>query len=193
MMHFLLEVFSVNIKHRTRKLTAMAIMIAISVVLVYFIHIPIFPQVAFLEYDPADISILICGFAFGPIAVICVTIIASLIQGLTVSAQSGVYGILMHIIATSAFVLVSSLIYRKHKSKKAAAIALACGVAAMVIVMIPANLFITPYFMGVPRKLVVELLGFIVAFNAIKAGVNAILTFLLYKSVSKLFKHFEIK
>ena len=193
MMHFLLEVFSVNIKHRTRKLTAMAIMIAISVVLVYFIHIPIFPQVAFLEYDPADISILICGFAFGPIAGICVTIIASLIQGLTVSAQSGVYGILMHIIATSAFVLVSSLIYRKHKSKKAAAIALVCGVAAMVIVMIPANLFITPYFMGVPRKLVVELLGFIVAFNAIKAGVNAILTFLLYKSVSKLFKHFEIK
>ncbi|MBE7016799.1 MAG: ECF transporter S component [Ruminococcaceae bacterium] len=182
-----------NVKHSTRKLTAMAIMIAISVVLVYFIHIPIFPQVAFLEYDPADISILICGFAFGPIAGICVTIIASLIQGLTVSAQSGVYGILMHIIATGAFVLVSSLIYRKHKSKKAAAIALACGVAAMVIVMIPANIFITPYFMGVPRKLVVELLGFIVAFNAIKAGVNAILTFLLYKSVSKLFKHFEIK
>ena len=194
MMHFyFLEVFPVNVKHRTRKLTAMAIMIAISVVLVYFIHIPIFPQVAFLEYDPADISILICGFAFGPVAGICVTIIASLIQGLTVSAQSGVYGILMHIIATSAFVLVSSLIYRRHKSKKAAAVALIFGVIAMVIVMIPANLFITPYFMGVPRKMVIDLLGFIVGFNAIKAGVNAILTFLLYKSVSKLFRHFEIK
>ena len=91
MMHFyFLEVVPVNVKTRTRKLTAMAIMIAISVVLVYFIHIPIFPQVAFLEYDPADISILICGFAFGPVAGICVTIIASLIQGLTVSAQSGV-------------------------------------------------------------------------------------------------------
>ncbi len=182
-----------NVKHRTRKLTAMAIMIAISVVLVYFIHIPIFPQVAFLEYDPADISILICGFAFGPVAGICVTIIASLIQGLTVSAHSGVYGILMHVIATSAFVLVSSIIYRRHKSKKAAAIALICGVAAMVIVMVPANLFITPYFMGVPRSLVVDLLGFIVAFNAIKAGINGFLTFLLYKSVSKLFKHFEVK
>ena len=193
-MHFyFLEVVPVNVKTRTRKLTAMAIMIAISVVLVYFIHIPIFPQVAFLEYDPADISILICGFAFGPLAGICVTIIASLIQGLTVSAQSGVYGILMHVIATSAFVLVSSLIYRKHKSKKAAAVALACGVVAMVIVMIPANLFITPYFMGVPRQMVIDLLGFIVGFNAIKAGVNAILTFLLYKSVSKLFRHFEIK
>lgn len=182
-----------NIKNSTRKLTAMAIMVAISVVLVYFIHIPIFPQVAFLEYDPADISILICGFAFGPIAGICVTIIASVIQGLTVSAQSGLYGILMHVIATSAFVLVSSLIYRKHKSKKGAAVALAFGVVAMVVVMIPANLFITPFFMGAPRQLVIDLLGFIVGFNAIKAGINAIITFLLYKTVSKLFKHFEVK
>ena len=180
-------------KINTRKLTTMAIMIAVSVVLVYFIHIPIFPQVAFLEYDPADIAILICGFAFGPVAGICVTVIASLIQGLTVSAQSGVYGILMHIIATSALVLVSTLIYRGHKSRKGAAIGLICGVLAMVIVMIPANLFITPFFMGVPRQLVIDLLGFIVAFNAIKAGLNAILCFVLYKSVSKLLKHLDVK
>ncbi len=180
-------------KTNTRKLTTMAIMIAVSVVLVYFIHIPIFPQVAFLEYDPADIAILICGFAFGPIAGICVTVVASLIQGLTVSAQSGIYGILMHIIATNALVLTSSLVYRGHKSKKGAAIALICGVCAMVIVMIPANLFITPYFMGVPQKMVIDLLGFIVAFNAIKAGLNAIITFFLYKSVSKLLKLFDVK
>jgi len=180
-------------KMNTRKLTTMAIMIAVSVVLVYFIHIPIFPQVAFLEYDPADIAILICGFAFGPVAGICVTVVASLIQGLTVSAQSGVYGIIMHIIATSALVLVSSLIYRKNKSRKGAIIGLLCGIAAMVAVMIPANLFITPYFMGVPRKMVIDLLGFIVAFNAIKAGLNSILTFALYKSVSKLFKHLDAK
>ena len=182
-----------NRKTNTRKLTTMAIMIAVSVVLVYFIHIPIFPQVAFLEYDPADIAILICGFAFGPVAGICVTVVASVIQGLTVSAQSGVYGILMHIIATSVLVLTSSLIYRGHKSKKGAAVALLFGVIAMVAVMIPANLFITPYFMGVPRQLVIDLLGFIVAFNAIKAGVNAAITFILYKSISKLLKKFEVK
>ncbi len=182
-----------NRHQRTRKLTTMAIMTAISVVLVYFIHIPIFPQVAFLEYDPADISILICGFAFGPVAGICVTLVASIIQGLTVSAHSGVYGILMHIIATSALVLTSSLIYRSHKSKRGAAVALICGVCAMVIVMIPANLFITPYFMGEPRQMVVDLLGFIVGFNAIKAGINAAVTFVLYKSISKLLKHLDVK
>ena len=84
----------------TRKLTTIAILTALSVCFVALIHFPIFPAVAFLEYDPADIPILICGFAFGPVAGLAVTLIASFIQGFTVSAQSGIYGIIMHIIAT---------------------------------------------------------------------------------------------
>ncbi len=50
----------------TRRLTTMAVMAALSIVLVALIHFPIFPAVSFLEYDPADIPILIAGFAFGP-------------------------------------------------------------------------------------------------------------------------------
>ena len=86
----------------TRKLTTMAILTALSVCFVALIHFPIFPAVAFLEYDPADIPILICGFAFGPAAGFIVTLIAAFIQGFTVSAQSGIYGIIMHIVATGA-------------------------------------------------------------------------------------------
>ncbi len=36
----------------TRKLTTMAILTALSVCFVALIHFPIFPAVAFLEYDP---------------------------------------------------------------------------------------------------------------------------------------------
>jgi len=43
---------------QTLRLVKMSSMVAISIVLVYLIHFPIFPAVAFLEYDPADISIL---------------------------------------------------------------------------------------------------------------------------------------
>ena len=169
-----------------RKITTTAILAAVSVVLVALIHFPIFPAVSFLEYDPADIPILICGFAFGPAAGIIVTIIAAVIQGITVSAASGIYGILMHIIATTAFVLVSSLIYKKNKTKKTAVISIAAGVIAMTAVMIPANLFITPYFMGCERQLVVTLLPFIILFNFIKAGINGTVTFLIYKKISYL-------
>ena len=169
-----------------KKLTTMAIFAAISVALVALVHFPIFPAVAFLEYDPADIAVLICGFAYGPIAGICVAIVAAVIQGLTVSAQSGIYGIIMHILATSALVLTSSIIYKHKKTKKTALISLVCGVLAMTVVMIPANLFITPYFMGCERGLVVSLLPFIILFNFIKAGINAAITFFVYKKISHL-------
>ena len=48
---------------KVRKLATMAMLVAISIVLVYLIHFPIFPGAAFLEYDPADIPILIGAFA----------------------------------------------------------------------------------------------------------------------------------
>ena len=176
----------------TRKLTTMAILTALSVCFVALIHFPIFPAVAFLEYDPADIPILICSFAFGPAAGLVVTVIAAFIQGFTVSAQSGIYGIIMHIIATGAYVLASGLFYRKHKTKNLAAVSLLIGTAAMVVCMFFANLVITPYFMmGAVNKetvyTVLSLMPFILLFNLLKAGINGAITFFLYKRVKHLF------
>ena len=68
-------------REKTVRLAKMGMLVAISIVLVYFIHFPIFPAVAFLEYDPADISILIGTFAFGPLAGILLTVVTSVIQG----------------------------------------------------------------------------------------------------------------
>lgn len=168
----------------TTKLAKMAMLIAISIVLVAIIHFPIFPAVAFLEYDPADIPILIGSFAFGPAAGVILTVITAVIQGVTVSSASGVYGILMHIIATSALVITAGLIYKYNKTRKGAVIGLICGVIAMTVVMMGANMVITPIFMGVPASVVWSLMPFIAGFNAIKAGINSIVTFLVYKRIS---------
>lgn len=173
-----------NKQSQSMKLAKMAMLVAISIVLVYLVHFPIFPAVAFLEYDPADIPILIGTFAFGPVAGILLTIVTSVLQGLTVSAQSGLYGILMHVIATCTLSCVAGLIYRKNKTKKGAIIGLLCGTLAMVIVMGCANLVITPLFMGTTVDVVISLMPFILAFNAVKAGINSIVTFILYKRIS---------
>ncbi|MGI6730350.1 MAG: ECF transporter S component [Anaerovoracaceae bacterium] len=174
-----------NRSQKITKLTKMGMLAAISVVLVYFIHFPIFPAVPFLEYDPADISIFIGTFAFGPLAGFALTVIVSVVQGLTVSAHSGFYGILMHIIATGSFVLVAGNIYKRNKTRKSAVIALACGTVTMVVVMFFANLVITPLFMGAPRDVIMALMPFILAFNFVKAGINSVITFLLYKRISR--------
>jgi riboflavin transporter FmnP len=172
-------------QQRVTKLAKMAMLAAISIVLVYFVHFPIFPPVAFLEYDPADIAIFMGTFAFGPLAGFGLAVVTAVIQGLTVSAQSGPYGIIMHILATGSFVLVAGLIYKRGKSRKSAVIALLCGTLTMVVVMFGANLVITPLFMGVPVDVVKSLMPFILGFNFIKAGINSIVTFLLYKRISK--------
>ena len=173
-----------NTQSKTARLAKMAMLVAISIVLVAIVRFPIFPAVAFLEYDPADIPIMVGTFAFGPGAGILLTVVTSVLQGVTVSAKSGAYGIIMHIIATSTLVIVAGLIYRKEKTKKHAIMGLLCGTAAMTLIMIAANLVITPLFMGVPRSAVWDLMPFIAAFNVVKAGVNSLVTFLTYKRIS---------
>ncbi len=173
-----------NAQNKTIRIAKISMLVAISVVLVYVVHFPIFPMVPFLEYDPADIPIFIGTFAFGPLAGLMLTVITAVIQGVTVSAASGPYGIIMHILATGSFVLAAGLIYRGSKSRKRAVVALATGVVTWTVVMVIANLVVTPLFLGVPVSVVKDLMPYIVGFNLIKAGVNSIITFFLYKRIS---------
>ncbi|MFA5675319.1 MAG: ECF transporter S component [Christensenellales bacterium] len=171
-----------KLSKNVRMLTTLSVLTALSIVLL--IAITPFPLTAMgdLKYDAMDIPFLIAGFAYGPVAGITVVIIASFIQGLTVSASTGLVGIAMHIIASGALVLVSSLIYRSMHNKKGAIIGLAAGALAMAVVMIPANLFITaPYYQISVEVVAGMLLPFIIPFNLMKAGINILVVFLLYK------------
>lgn len=177
-------------KNKTIKLTKMAMLVAISITLASLVHFPIFPSMPFLEYDPADIPIIIGTFAFGPVAGVMITLITSFVQGVTVSSASGVYGILMHSIATGSYVILAGIVYNVNKTRKNAILAMILGTLCMTAVMCMANIWITPLFMGVPQSAIFKLLPTIAAFNIIKAGVNSIITFFLYKKISS-FLHKE--
>lgn len=169
----------------TKKLTTLGVMGALSVILVLLIHFPIFPAAAFLEYDPADIPIFVSAFLFGPLSGFVLTVVVSIIQGITVSSSSGYIGIIMHIVSTGSFVLAAGNIYRINRTKKGANTALAVGVVVMTAVMTLWNIILTPVFMGVPREAVYGLLlPAILPFNLIKSGVNAVITMLVYKKIS---------
>ena len=75
---------------------------------------------------------------------VLLTVVVSVIQGMTVSSGSGLMGIAMHIFATSILVLVAGNIYRVKHTKKGAVLALICGVLAMTAGMVVFNYFITP-------------------------------------------------
>ena len=167
----------------------MAMLGAISIVLVSAVHFPLIPAAAFLEYDPADIPILIGAFAYGPTAGFLLTVIVSFIQGMTVSAHSGFIGIIMHIFATGACVLVAGNIYKRHKTRKTAVAALIAGAIVQTAAMVVMNMIFTPLFMGAPLEVVMSMMiPAIIPFNALKAGINCAITFFLYKSISHLIK-----
>jgi riboflavin transporter FmnP len=179
-------------KLNTNKMVKIAVLSALAIVFMLLIRFPLIPSAAHLEYDPADIPVLIGGFMYGPIAGLIITVIVSLIQTLTVSSGSGWIGFAMHVIATGALVLVASSIYKKIHSFKGAIISLIAGSLAMTLVMIPANLFFTPKF-GIPYEVVKASLAIaIVPFNLIKSIVNSVLTILLYKPLGRAFKKISL-
>lgn len=170
---------------KTKQLTTLGILGALSVLLVTLIHFPIFPAAAFLEYDPADIPIFIAAFMFGPASGLALTAAVAVVQGLTVSSSSGIIGIIMHILSTGSFVLVAGNIYSRVRTKKGAVIALTAGVLTMTVVMSIWNIIFTPIFMNAPRSAVMGLLlPAIIPFNLIKAGVNSLVTMIIYKKIS---------
>ena len=172
----------------TKKIAIMGVMTAISIILIYIIRFPIIPAAPFLEYEPGDIPIYIIAFLYGPLSGLVITIIASLIQGITVSAGSGIIGIIMHIFATGTFVLVAGSIYNMKKNRVQQIIALTAGVAAMTIAMCIWNILFTPMYMGVPREVVIDMLiPVIIPFNLIKSGINSIVTLLLFNVISGIY------
>lgn len=170
-------------KMNTARLAKLALLAAISCVLMLLIRIP-FPPAPFLVYDPADIPIYITAFAFGPVSGLIVTVVVSFIQAFALGGD-GVYGFVMHVLATGLFAIVAGSMYRHKKSKKEAVIALIVGVIAMTAMMCVANYYITSMYMGVDRSVVAAMLvPVIIPFNLLKGGINALVTFLVYKRIS---------
>lgn len=185
------DVVRINPKRKisTKQLVVMAMLAAISIVFITVIHFPLFPAAPFLEYDPADIPILIGTFIYGPVAGFILTVVVSIIQGTTVSAGSGIIGIIMHIIATGSCTLIAGTIYFKHKTRKSAVVALAVGAFTMTLAMVMMNLILTPLFMGAPMSAVLQMMvPIIIPFNLLKSGINCVITFMLYKSISHIIK-----
>lgn len=115
-------------------LTNMAMLVALSLILVMLINFPILPAVPFMKYDPADIPILIGSFLFGPMGGVILTAIVSILQGLFISGDGGPIGIVMHFLATGTFAFIAGFIYQRTKTKRSAVVGLICGALNLTVI-----------------------------------------------------------
>ncbi len=171
-----------------KNITITAMLAAVSMVLV-FVGFSIFPQVEFLKYDPADVPIMILSFMLGPVYGVVCSMIVSIFQAIFWSSD-GIVGCIMNVLSTCAFVIPAALVYKRNKTKSSAIVGLVLGCIIMTAVMLLFNYFITPIYRGIPRQAIIPLLPWIGAFNVIKASINAVLTFLLYKHIGKIIIRF---
>ena len=165
---------------KTKKITTIAMLCALAYIVMAVVKIPV---VLFLEYDASDVIVTLGGFIWGPMTSCIVSFVVATIELFTVS-DTGIIGWIMNIVQTLSFACVAALIYKKKHTLSGAVIGLTTGWLFSTAVMMLWNYLITPIYMGYPREAVVELLlPAFLPFNLLKGGLNASITFLLYKPV----------
>ena len=178
-------------KMDTKKLTMLALLAALSYVVMFLSkQIPI-NVAGFLTFDLKDTIIVIAGFIFGPLEAMAISIVVSVIEMLTVST-TGPWGLLMNVLSTCFFACISSAYYQRHRTMKGAILGLVIGALSMTAIMLLWNYLITPIYMNMGPDMTVDqkrtiVLGMLIPtflpFNLIKAGINGTLTMLLYKPI----------
>lgn len=168
-----------NLRHSIyiRKLVLCAMFAAMAYCVAFVFRI----NVSFLTFDAKDAIVCIAAMILGPGAGAVISLLVATLEQITVG-DTGFWGWLMDFASTATFSVVAAYIYSKRRNISGVAIALASSVIATVTVMMLCNLLITPIYMKVELKQVIELLPtLLLPFNFTKSVLNAGLVLALYK------------
>ena len=167
----------------TKQMVIMALMCAIGALL-SFVEFPLLPGVTWLKFDASNMPAMVVGFGFGPGAGVAVGIVFAVLHGLL---MADVTGALMNILCVTCFVLPAALMYHKKRTYPVAIVGLVISVIAATLAAIVGNLILTPMWLGVPLDAVIAMIiPILIPFNLLKGVINAVLTLIIYKSISNL-------
>lgn len=190
----------------TKKLTVIAMLSAISAVLMVFeIQLPFTPS--FIKFDFSDLPVMIGGFLLGPIEGIIIVFMKILLNFLLNGTTTMFVGELSNLLLTLSFVLPASLIYQHKKTRENAIKGLAFSIVITSIFAVVSNVYIifplygtllnmtmndiiamitavNPLVKDIPTMIIYSLLPF----NLLKYTVISIITMISYKKLSYLFK-----
>lgn len=191
---------------RTKDMTKVAMLSVIGFVLMYF-QLPLtFVAPPFMKLDISDLPVLMGAFTMGPVYGIIIAGLKNLMHIIFKGTMTAGVGELSNFIISSTFALVSSYIYRKHRTYKGAVLAMTVGVVAMTILAMTSNYFvvfplygkvmpmeaiiamgsaITPKITGLFTMMIYSVLPF----NLIKGFTTSAVMMLVYKKISPLFKN----
>lgn len=191
-------------RSRVRRNVFIGVFSAISAVLMLFeIPLPFAPP--FYKIDLSELPVLICGFAYGPMAGVISEFLKVLLKLLIKGTSTAFVGDLANFIVGSTMILPATIIYHVKKSRKTALIGMGVGILAMTLFGSFFNaVYLLPTFaklFGMPLEVIIDMgtqinpritgvtsfvFWCVVPFNLLKGLVVSLLTFLVYKRLSPL-------
>ncbi|MGM9643059.1 MAG: ECF transporter S component [Eubacteriales bacterium] len=160
-----------------RKMTLLAVFTAMAYAVTFVFRI----NVSFLTFDAKDAIVAIASMIFGPASGLLISFLVATIEQLTVG-DTGFWGWLMDFASTATFSFVAGYIYSKRRNISGVAISLSSAVVLTVTVMMICNIIVTPIYMKVPTKQVIEFIPtLLLPFNLTKSVLNAGIVLALYK------------
>ncbi len=172
-----------------------------TVLMMLSFSVPFMP--GFIKLDFSELPALIAAFSMGPWSGVMVCLIKNLIN-LTMTTTGGV-GELSNFLLGVFFVLPAGILYHIRHNRRMALISSIVGSAAMALLSLPLNYYLTYPVYGkiIPIDVIVGmyqaivpgvdglfqcLLFFNVPFTFMKGILNTVLAFLIYKRISPLIK-----
>lgn len=171
------------------RIAKLALLTALAYV-VTFLEFPIFPAAPFLQLDFSNVFVLLGGFLYGPLAAVIISLLKECLSLL--DSGTNFVGEIANFLINFAFYIVPTVVYRYKKGLKWVIPMLVIGTILQVAASLPVNRYINfPLFMGDgAASSFAALWWYIILFNLIKGAAVSLVTILLYKRVSWLFKKF---
>ena len=134
--------------------------------------------------------LLLGGFLYGPLAAVIISLLKECLSLL--DSGTNFVGEIANFLINFAFYIVPTVVYRYKKGLKWVIPMLVIGTILQVAASLPVNRYINfPLFMGDgAASSFAALWWYIILFNLIKGAAVSLVTILLYKRVSWLFKKF---
>lgn len=171
-------------KEKLKKITVTALFCALAFIMTFLFRF----KVGFLTFDFKDAVISIVSLLYGPIYGVISAGVVAVFELLSVS-DTGFYGLIMNFISSSTFALSCGLVYKFKRSFSGAIFAVSTAVVCVTSVMLVANIFITPFYMGVNRAEVIALIpALLLPFNLCKSIINATSLLIIYKPITTALK-----
>ena len=195
-------------KINVRALVITALMGGLSFILMYFqLSVPILSP--FAEFDASALPEIIGGFILGPAGAVEIIVLKLALKLVFKGTESMFTGEILNLLLSVAYVLPAVIYYRKHRTRKGAALGLVLGTVVSVIASVIGNLYITfpmymylynmtweqiigifheinPYINSIPTMAALSVLPF----NLISRTASSVITMLLYKKISVPIKKF---